>query len=60
VRPRAGGAAFRGARPEEVIPGFEEKERFVREVKAVSPRTRVVVPRHFETLALERPGKAVS
>jgi hypothetical protein len=32
---------------------LREADMFVREVKAVSPRTRVVVPRHFEPHFLE-------
>lgn len=34
---------------------FEQAQSFLREAKAVAPRARVVVPRHFETVVVELP-----
>ena len=33
-------------------PQLEQAQTFVREVNAVSPDTKVIVPRHFETVAV--------
>jgi L-ascorbate metabolism protein UlaG (beta-lactamase superfamily) len=33
-----------------------QAESFLREVKATSPKTRVIIPRHFETIVLDRKG----
>lgn len=39
---------------------LRETDVFGSEVKAVSPKPRVIVPRHFETIVLGSPGRAPS